>query len=82
MVRDVSGLEENVFDFRLIERRIRSDLKDYGDRVRIVLTSNITNIFYGRDVGYNIEEIDLPADIKKISATKIRSDMRKKEKPT
>jgi hypothetical protein len=33
---------------------------------------NITNICYGRGVGYKIEEIILPKEIQKISATKIR----------
>ncbi len=36
---------------------------------------NITNIIYGRDVGYKIEQIDLPADIQAISATQKRKDM-------
>jgi hypothetical protein len=37
---------------------------------------NITNISYGRGVGYKIEEVVLPKKIQKISATKIRKNMR------
>ena len=48
------------------------------NRFKIVLVPNITNICYGRGVGYKIEEIVLPDEIQKISATKIRKDMRKK----
>jgi hypothetical protein len=33
---------------------------------------NITNIFYGRDVGYAIERIDLDAAIEEVSATEAR----------
>jgi hypothetical protein len=36
---------------------------------------NITNIVYGRDVGYKIEQIDLGADIHAISATEKRKQM-------
>ena len=43
-----------------------------------MLVPNITNISYGRGVGYKIEEIVLPEKIQKISATKIRREMRKK----
>jgi adenylylsulfate kinase len=36
---------------------------------------NITNVVYGRDVGYKIEQIDLGADIHAISATQKRKEM-------
>ena len=42
----------------------------------MILVPNITNICYGRGVGYKIEEIVLPEEIQKISATKIRAKMR------
>ena len=41
-----------------------------------MLVPNVTNICYGRGVGYKIEEIVLPEEIQKISATKIRAKMR------
>ena len=41
-----------------------------------MLVPNITNISYGRGVGYKIEEIVLPKEMQKISATKIRAKMR------
>ena len=40
------------------------------------MVPNITNICYGRGVGYKIEEIVLSEEIQKISATKIRAKMR------
>ena len=41
---------------------------------------NITNVCFGRTVGYNVEEIVLDKKIQKISATKIRAKMRKEGK--
>jgi hypothetical protein len=41
----------------------------------IMVVPNITNICYGRGVGYKIEEIELPKEIQEISATKIRAQM-------
>ena len=48
----------------------------YEGKFKIMLVPNITNICYGRGVGYKIEEIVMPEEIQKISATKIRSKMR------
>jgi hypothetical protein len=36
---------------------------------------NITNIVYGRDVGYKIEQVDLGATIHAISATEKRKEL-------
>ena len=41
----------------------------------VVKMPNITNIVYGRDVGYKIEQISLGADIEAISATEKRKQM-------
>jgi hypothetical protein len=43
----------------------------------IKIVPNITNICYGRGVGYKIEEIVLPEQkYRKISATKIREEIK------
>ena len=52
----------------------------FKNRYKVVLVPNITNICYGRGVGYKIEEIVLSEKIQKISATKIRKEMREKGK--
>jgi adenylylsulfate kinase len=77
-VRDVQGVDDNPFDFETVKNNIQLALADYGDRVKITLVPNITNICYGRGVGYKIEEIVLPENIQRISATKIREEMRAK----
>ncbi len=80
MVRDVQGVEDNPFDFDTVKKNILEALKDYGNRVKVTLVPNITNICYGRGVGYKIEEIVLDEKTQQISATKIRAQMRKEGK--
>lgn len=48
---------------------------EFMDEAMVLRLPNITNIVYGRDVGYKIEQIDLGADIHAISATKKRKEM-------
>ena len=80
MVRDVKGVDDNPFDFETVKKNILDALKDYKNRVKITLVPNITNICYGRGVGYKIEEIVLDEKTQQISATKIREQMRKEGK--
>ena len=80
MVRDVEGVGDNPFDFETVKKNILSALKDYENRVKVTLVPNITNICYGRGVGYKIEEIILDEKTQQISATKIREKMRKEGK--
>ena len=80
-VRDVQGVEDNPFDFETVKKNIEERLNiKYKNRFKIMLVPNITNISYGRGVGYDIEEVVLPEKIQKISATKIRKEMREKGK--
>ena len=47
--------------------------------VRVIPIPDIESINYGRGVGYEINEYVPPKDIGKISATKIRADLKKDE---
>ena len=76
MVRDVQGVDDNPFDFETVKSNIEKALVDYEGKYKIILVPNITNICYGRGVGYKIEEIVLDEETQKISATKIRQQMR------
>ena len=77
----MQGVDDNPFDFESIKSRIAEKLEPkYKNRFKIILVPNITNICYGRGVGYQIEEIILSEEIQKISATKIRKEMRDKGK--
>ena len=81
MVRDVQGVDDNPFNFDTVKRNIEEKLNPkYDGQFKIVLVPNITNICYGRGVGYKIEEIVLDEETQKISATKIRAKMREEGK--
>ena len=80
-VRDVHGVDDNPFNFEIVKQNIEEKLlPNFKNRFKIILVPNITNINYGRGVGYKIEEIVLPEEIQKISATNIRKQMRKDKK--
>jgi hypothetical protein len=72
----VQGVGDNPFDFETVKKNIEQALQPYKNRIQVTLVPNITNICYGRGVGYKIEEIVLPENIQKISATDIRKKMR------
>jgi phosphopantetheine adenylyltransferase len=86
-VRDVQGSsggdgqDDNPFDWdtvcKNIEEGLSKDNFKRGFEYEIMLVPNIINISYGRGVGYSFEEIVLEEKIQKISATKIRKNMRK-----
>jgi nicotinamide mononucleotide adenylyltransferase len=76
MVRDMPKSDNNPFEFEDIKKRIEEKLKDYAGKFDVIKVPNITNICYGRDVGYKIEEIILPKEIQEISATKIRNKLK------
>ncbi len=78
---NVQGVDDNPFDFETVKKNIEEKLNPkYKNRFKIMLVPNITNISYGRGVGYKIEEVVLPEKIQRISATKIRDKMRKEGK--
>ena len=81
MVRDVKGVDDNPFDFETVKKNIEDRLNpEFEGQFKIMLVPNITNICYGRGVGYKIEEIVLDEETQKISATKIRARMREEGK--
>jgi adenylylsulfate kinase len=77
MIRDVQGWNNsNPFSFDQVKNLIKKDLDPlYQGQYEIILVPNITQILYGRDVGYSIDKIELPKEIQEISATKIRKEM-------
>lgn len=65
--------EKDPLPYQQVENLIVAD-NPYKDTL-ILRLPNITNIVYGRDVGYKIEQIDLGANIHAISATQKRKEM-------
>jgi cytidyltransferase-like protein len=76
MVRSMPRSKNNPFTFKQIKNRIEKKLKKYKNKYKVLNVANITNICYGRTVGYKIEEIVLPKHIQKISATNIRNRLK------
>jgi len=73
-IRDVQGVDDNPFDFETVKNNIEEKLNpEFEGQFKVILVPNITNICYGRGVGYKIEEIELSKEIQEISATKIRA---------
>lgn len=77
MIRDCQGWNEsNPFTTEQVVENIKRDLDPkYQGQYEIIVVPNITNITYGRDVGYKIEQEVFDDAIHNISATKIRNEM-------
>ena len=65
-----------------IKHNLKSRFKDLIDegKIKIIIIPDIESVNYGRGVGYDIIEHNPPTNIKEISATKIREQMRKDDK--
>jgi nicotinamide mononucleotide adenylyltransferase len=89
-VRDVKdssggeGQDDNPFSFEEISNDIENKLLSEGYSLNkdyiVQLVPNITNITYGRGVGYSIEQEHFDLETESISATKIRENLREKGK--
>ena len=77
MIRDCQGWNQsNPFSWSAVKDAIRRDLDPlYQGQYEIQVVPNITNITYGRDVGYRIEQESFDDATHAISATKIRREM-------
>ena len=72
-LRDVAGTDEsNPYDFEKVKQEIHAACLEFGNKIKVVELPNITDVFYGRGVGYNIEQLELSKELQEVSATKIR----------
>ncbi len=76
-VKNVWKIGDNPYNFNKIKKRILQDLQYFKKRIKISSLPNISEIIYGRKVGYKISKIILPKKIQRISATIIRKKLRK-----
>ena len=73
-VRDTHRIDKkNPLAFSAVKQRIEAGLSAYAGRFIVVPVPNITKVFYGRDVGYDMERIILDGATEAISATLLRS---------
>lgn len=75
-VRNTYGTsEKDPLTYEEVRDRINKDSGCLQQDTLVVKLPNITNIVYGRDVGYKIEHVELPPEIQAISATQKRKEL-------
>jgi cytidyltransferase-like protein len=75
-VRHTHGTDgKNPFPFFAVKQRIETALAAHTGRFVVVALPNITNVFYGRDVGYAVERIVLDEVAESVWATQMRKLM-------
>ena len=75
MVRQMPLDEDNPLTFKEVKQIINDDLKlEYHNKYEIIKVPNITNVFYGRTVGFNVERIQLPEKLESLDTKKIRAE--------
>ena len=79
LVMDSFGInKKNPFKFSYVKKKIIESLKGYEKQYIIIKIPVVSEVVYGRKVGYRFRNIKLPSSIEKISATKIRKKILKK----
>lgn len=81
-IRDIEPDEKNPWSAIEVMSNLYKELADLidEDRVRVMIIPDIESVNFGRGVGYDIIEHEPPTDVKEISATKIREQMREEGK--
>jgi cytidyltransferase-like protein len=79
-IRDIEPNEQNPYTTKEVETNIKKHLwKLVGEqRVKVMIIPDIESVNFGRGVGYDIIEHLPPDEIKEISATKIREELKQK----
>jgi cytidyltransferase-like protein len=77
-IRDIKPDEKNPFTAQEVHMNILKELWELvgQERVKVLVIPDIDSVNFGRGVGYDIIEHEPPTEIKEISATKIREQMR------
>lgn len=76
LVMDSYGInKKNPFKFSFVKKRIEKSLKEYRNKFIIIKIPVVSEVVYGRKVGYKIRKIKLSKNIEKISATNIRKKL-------
>jgi nicotinamide mononucleotide adenylyltransferase len=76
-IRDVEKDEKNPFTAEQVKYLIERELQEWIllGNCKVIIIPDIEGVYYGRDVGYKVEQIEAPEYIKQISATQIRKEM-------
>lgn len=78
-IRDVKEDEHNPWSAYQVIMNLEEQLKDLieAGKVKVMIIPDIESVNFGRGVGYDVIEHVPPEEIKQISATKIKEQMRK-----
>jgi len=81
-IRDIEPDEKNPWSAMEVMINLYNELADLieADRVKVIIIPDIDSVNFGRGVGYDIIEHEPPTEVKEISATKIREQMREEGK--
>ena len=81
-IRDVEVNENQPWDAETIKKNVEVELHYLiqEGKIKVIIIPDIESVNYGRGVGYEIIEHVPPTDIKEISATKIRQELREQGK--
>jgi cytidyltransferase-like protein len=74
LVRDTPVSRVNPYTTEEVVNMVRAGLED--DDAVVMAIPDIESVNWGRGVGYDTNEIQMPDDLKRISATEIRSRMK------
>lgn len=76
-IRDVPKDDKNPFTAEQVKFNIEREMQEYilQNMCKVIIIPDIEGVYYGRDVGYKVEQIEVPKEISEISATKIRKEM-------
>jgi adenylylsulfate kinase len=81
LVMDSFGInKKNPYKFNYVKNKINKALAKYKKNYIVLKIPVVSEIVYGRKVGYKLRNIKLPDSIEKISATNIRKKNSKKIK--
>jgi len=77
-IRDINPDEKNPFTAQEVEDNITKHLESLIEegKVKVMVIPNIESVNFGRGVGYDIIEQIPPENIREISATKIREQLK------
>ena len=77
-IRDVPKSEEQPWSSKEIKSNIEYELSDLVESgvVKVIIIPDIESINYGREVGYEVIDHEPPSQVRAISATEIRNNMR------
>jgi hypothetical protein len=81
-IRDIEPDEKNPWSAIEVMSNLYNELADLieADRVKVMIIPDVESVNFGRGVGYDIIEHEPPTEVKEISATKIREQMREEGK--